>query len=81
MCSIKGARGSVVVKALCYKPKVAGSIPDEVIFLNLLNPSGSTRPWVYSASNRNEKIIMFLGSKVRRVRRADNLTTICEPIV
>jgi hypothetical protein len=24
---------------------------------------------------------MFLGSKVRRVRRADNLTTICEPIV
>jgi hypothetical protein len=26
-------------------------------------------------------IIMFLGSKVRRVRRADNLTAICEPIV
>jgi hypothetical protein len=26
-----GVRGSVVVKALCYKPKVAGSIPDEVI--------------------------------------------------
>jgi hypothetical protein len=25
--------------------------------------------------------IMFLGSKVRRVRRADNLTAICEPIV
>jgi hypothetical protein len=24
---------------------------------------------------------MFLGSKVRRVRRADNLTTICEQIV
>jgi hypothetical protein len=24
---------------------------------------------------------MFLGSKVRRVRRADNLTTIYEPIV
>jgi hypothetical protein len=24
---------------------------------------------------------MFLGSKVRRVRRADNLTAICEPIV
>jgi hypothetical protein len=23
---------------------------------------------------------MFLGSKVRRVRRADNLTTICEPM-
>jgi hypothetical protein len=25
--------------------KVAGSIPDEVIFLNLPNPSGRTRPW------------------------------------
>jgi hypothetical protein len=24
---------------------------------------------------------MFLGSKVRRVRKADNLTAICEPIV
>jgi hypothetical protein len=23
---------AIVVKALCYKPKVAGSIPDEVIF-------------------------------------------------
>jgi hypothetical protein len=29
---------------------------------------------------RNIKIIMFLGSKVRPVRRADNLTAICEPI-
>jgi hypothetical protein len=27
------------------------------------------------------KIIMFLGSKVRRVRRANNLTAIYEPIV
>jgi hypothetical protein len=25
--------------------KVAGSIPDDVIFLNLPNPSGRTRPW------------------------------------
>jgi hypothetical protein len=25
--------------------KGAGSIPDEVIFLNLPNPSGRTRPW------------------------------------
>jgi hypothetical protein len=32
-------------------------------------------------STRNIKIIMFLGSKVRPVRRADNLTAICEPIV
>jgi hypothetical protein len=32
-------------------------------------------------SIRNIKIIAFLGSKVRRVHRADNLTAICEPIV
>jgi hypothetical protein len=32
-------------------------------------------------STRSIKIIIFLGSKVQRVRRADNLTTICEPIV
>jgi hypothetical protein len=33
-------------------------------------------------STRNMKIIiMFLGSKVRQVRRADNLTAICEPNV
>jgi hypothetical protein len=35
----------------CNMRKIAGSIPDEVIFLNLPNPSG---PGVYSASNRNE---------------------------
>jgi hypothetical protein len=29
-----GARGSVVVKALCCKPEIAGSSPDEVDFLN-----------------------------------------------
>jgi hypothetical protein len=42
-------------------------------------------PEVHSACNRNEyqkkKIMMFLGSKVRRVRGAENLTAICEPIV
>jgi hypothetical protein len=41
-------------------------------------------PGVYTASNRNEyqkHKKMFLDSKVLRVRRADNLTTICEPIV
>jgi hypothetical protein len=32
-------------------------------------------------STRNIKIIMFPGSKVRPVRRADNLIANCEPIV
>jgi hypothetical protein len=60
--------------------KVAGE------FLNLPHPSGRTRPWgliqpLTEISPRNIKIIMFLGSKVRQVLRADNLTAICEPIV
>jgi hypothetical protein len=38
-----GRRGSAVVKALCYR-KVAGSITEKVIFFNLPNPSGRTRP-------------------------------------
>jgi hypothetical protein len=46
-----GACGSVVVKEYATHRKVAGSITDEVIFLNLPNPSG---PGVYLASNRNE---------------------------
>jgi hypothetical protein len=42
------AGDSVVVKALCYKSKVAGSRPDEVndfFFYSLPNPFSSTRPW------------------------------------
>jgi hypothetical protein len=43
-------RGSVVVKALCCKPEVAGSSPDEVDFfsIDLILPAalalGSTQP-------------------------------------
>jgi hypothetical protein len=39
---------------------------------------------IYSASNRNEyqrQIKIFLESRMRSVRNADNLTAICEPIV
>jgi hypothetical protein len=66
--------------------KVAGSRPDEVnFFLNLSKPFGRTRPQftqpLTEMSIRNIKIIMFLGSKVRLVRRADNFTAIYEPIV
>jgi hypothetical protein len=79
-----GARGSIVVKALCYKPEGRGFDTRCGDFLNLPNLQATLGPGVHSASNRNEyrkhKKIMFL-SKVRRVRRADNLTAICEPIV
>jgi hypothetical protein len=60
--------------------------PDEVneffpIYLILsaaLGP-GVTQP-LTEISTRNRKI-MFLGSRARPVRRADNLGAICEPIV
>jgi hypothetical protein len=70
--------------ALWYNRKVVSSIPDEVIFLIYLFLPAALGPGVYSASNRNEyqkkKVIMFPGSKARRVRRADNLTAMCESI-
>jgi hypothetical protein len=52
----KGSRGSVVVKALCYKPggsafETRGS---ELIFSMYLILSDALGPGVYSASNRNE---------------------------
>jgi hypothetical protein len=94
------ARGSVVVKALCYKPEGRGFDFRWSEFLNLPNSSGRTRPWgllslgivrsrtqtmefffLAETSSRSIKITMFLGSKVRLVRKADNLTAIYEPIV
>jgi hypothetical protein len=38
-----GGCGSVVVKALCYKPE--GLRSDEVKIFNLSNPFSCTRPW------------------------------------
>jgi hypothetical protein len=61
---------------------VASSIPDKVTgFFNSLNPSsrttalGSTQP-LTEMSTRNHP-----GGKGRPARGAENLTTICEPIV
>jgi hypothetical protein len=49
-----GASGSVLVKALCYKPEVAGSRPDELNFLIYLILSAALGLAVHSAYNRNE---------------------------
>jgi hypothetical protein len=62
------ARGSIVVKALCYKPEGRGFDTRWGEFLNLPNLSGRTRPWGYTQplteiSTRNIKIVMFLGTK------------------
>jgi hypothetical protein len=47
---------SVVDKALCYKPEVAGLRPDEVneLFSIYLILPASLGPGVHSAANRNE---------------------------
>jgi hypothetical protein len=53
-------------------------------FLNFPNPSSRCGSGGQSASNKNEyqeQNINVQGSKVRRVRRDDNLAAICEPIV
>jgi hypothetical protein len=74
-----------VVEVLCRKPE--GSKTDEVneFFSICLIPPAPLNLGVDSASNRNEyqkqKNNIFMGSKARTVREADNLTAICEPIV
>jgi hypothetical protein len=71
-----GARFSVVVKALCYKP--------EGEFLNLLNLSAALGLGVHPASNRNEYQYQknnVSGEYTRPESRGNSLTTICEPIV
>jgi hypothetical protein len=69
-------------EALCYKQKVSGSIPHEVIgFFSLPKPSsrivtiGSIKP-LTEMSTRN-----LAGSKAQLSRKADNLAAIREPIV
>jgi hypothetical protein len=63
--------------------KVAGSIPDEVNFEIYLILPAALGHGVYSTemSIRNIKIIMFLGNKVQRMRKADSLTAIYELII
>jgi hypothetical protein len=55
-----------------------------VNFLNYLILQIALGPGVHSASRivstRSKKII-FIGSRARPVREADNLVAICEPIV
>jgi hypothetical protein len=51
---LKSTNCTVLAGHVVTSRKVAGSRPDEVTFLNVPNPSGRTRPWGYSASNRNE---------------------------
>jgi len=58
-------RGSTVVKVMCYKPKVAGSIPTSVsgFFIDTKSFRSHYGPRVDSASNRNEYQEYFLAVK------------------
>jgi hypothetical protein len=76
----------VVVKALCVKPQGRGveTRRGELIFSNLPNPSGSTRPGFYWSSNRKpyqKQKVTCLERKARPVSRAIKLAAICVLIV
>jgi hypothetical protein len=58
---------------------VAGSILDEVI--GFFNPSSSTMALRSTQCLTEMSTRNLLGGKGRPVRKADNLTAICEPIV
>jgi hypothetical protein len=73
-----------MVQALGYKPEGCQFqvLMRSLNCFNLPNPSSRTRPWgllsLLTEMSTGSRKVMFLGS---RVYRADNLTTICEPIV
>jgi hypothetical protein len=77
--TLHNVRGSLAVQALGYKAEGRGFETRWGLL------SAAPGRGVYSASNRNEyrKHLkkMFLGSKVRQVREADNLVVIYEPTV
>jgi hypothetical protein len=81
LLKVSGARGNIVVKALCCNPEIRGFETGKggCIFLIYLILPSELGSGVHSASNRNEyqkQKIMFLASRARPVRRAHNLTTI-----
>jgi hypothetical protein len=77
------ARGSVVLKALCYRPEGHGFETrwgEWTFSICLILPVPEYTQPVPEMSTRNRKV-MFLGSRARPVCRVDKFTAICEPIV
>jgi hypothetical protein len=68
-----------MVEALCYKAEGCG-LERSLNCFNLPNPSSRTIALGFT-QNRSEYQKIFLGVNSGRVRKADNLTAICEPIV
>jgi hypothetical protein len=77
----------VIMNAVCERMLQAGRsrVPFQMRSLNLFSmhliPSAALGPEFHLASNRNEYLKVFLGSKARSERKVDNLTAICKPIV
>jgi hypothetical protein len=73
----------ILATALCCKPEGRGfdTRRDKLHFSIYLILPAALGPRVYSASNRNERKIMFMRNRARPVRKVDNLAAICEPIV
>jgi hypothetical protein len=70
-----------VVKWHCRR-KVAGSIPDEIIwFFTWPNPSSRTMSLVSTQPLTEMSTTNLHGEQRRPVRKADNLTAVCGPIV
>jgi type III secretory pathway component EscR len=74
--------GQVVIKhvVIWYERWGHWIISIDLIFSSRLMALGFTQP-LTEMSTSIIKLIMFLGNKVLRVRRADNLTSMCEPII
>jgi hypothetical protein len=71
-----------LIEALRYKPKVAGSIPDEDIgFFNQPNPSSRAMALELTQALTEMSTRNLPGVKTSPVRKMDNLTAICELIV
>jgi hypothetical protein len=60
---------------------VTGSNPDEVDFFNVPNPSSRTMALGSTQSLTEMSTRNIPGGKGWLARKADNLTTVCEPIV
>jgi hypothetical protein len=84
---MKEGRGSVVVKALCYKPdgRRFETRCRELIFTIYVILLATLGPEDYSVPNRNyyqkQKNKVLGEYSAQPMRKADNLTTVCEPIV
>jgi hypothetical protein len=74
---VVGAHGSVAATSW----KVAGSIPDEVNFFNLPNPSSRTIVLGSTQSLTEMSTRNLPGGKGRQGHKAENFTAICDPIV